>query len=942
MCLSGGILMGNQPVLQTGQLTNQLVSGVTSLWPASNGGVVFVAPSKDGGSHYLNKTDSNGVIVSSTLIPRSVLDTTQLFRESVEAIQLSGGDIIVTAMLGVVGDDPRFRILRFSSNSVLISEFTYMMGRGYRKVDGIYPTEDNAFVVLFNNVFTRRFKLSKFNGDGSTVWERVRQFPTNIAAFQRVRLFALSDDNGATFHTFLPSYILLRWNALTNYGFASYVYNNNGDFRLAFNRTLTPLNFTAEDYPAMAGCNREEDDIRFTFTFQSPSTPFVRIYQELLSIDGNGLLASDDYEIDLLYVAGQIRTRISEMDEVLSIGSKHLFVRRLNGRQYTEILPIFDESVSRLIYSQACQRPGGGGWWVYGVAEDGKGASKDVILGLPKLDYTIQGKVFKDFNGICSEEQEDSVYNTTWVAFKNVFGYYANPDEKGEFSLRLPTGVYDVDVSQQGRLWEICPSQQTVTVDADKVHDVPLTPKASCPDLFVDVSAPYLVRCQENTWTVTYSNPGPTSAIGAYIVLKLDTLLEITDAGIPFIALPGGFYRFDVGNIPPDTKADFYVKTFLNCNLTITGQTHCVRANIYPDSLCTPDPLCWDGSYLVLEGECKGDSATFRIRNIGSGPLTNPRPLLVLEDDIMRIPTTPLTLPAGGFSDITYYAGGKTIRLQVPQTDCFPFPSFPAEVLEGCGGIVNTGFVRTLPQDDEASFKSIWCLESIDEAPETYLLTDPKGYSDSNNITPSTQIEYLYSFKTNLPGTGKIYLIDTLSQHLDLNSFEMGGSTLPVNLTIFNNGVLLAAFDEVESVESATFKFRIKPLLSTPGGTVIYNSGMFYRQFNVAFPTNRVFHTINDNFIEVRITSITEQWKDKILVDVYPNPAGKQVTFRLANQLTNDPMLLQVFDLQGRAVASSLLNREFILDTQQWPTGTYIFTLSIEGRQVAAGKLLKQ
>lgn len=117
---------------------------------------------------------------------------------------------------------------------------------------------------------------------------------------------------------------------------------------------------------------------------------------------------------------------------------------------------------------------------------------------------------------------------------------------------------------------------------------------------------------------------------------------------------------------------------------------------------------------------------------------------------------------------------------------------------------------------------------------------------------------------------------------------------------------------------------------------------MFYRQFNVAFPTNRVFHTINDNFIEVRITSITEQWKDKILVDVYPNPAGKQVTFRLANQLTNDPMLLQVFDLQGKAVASSLLNREFILDTQQWPTGTYIFTLSIEGRQVAAGKLLKQ
>lgn len=930
------------PVIQTNQLGGKAVNGVTSLWPSTNGGVLFTVPSASGDAHFLNKTNASGLIEKSALISLSLLDTTRLFRESLEAIQLPGGDVVVVAMSGEIGVNPILRILRFTSDLEYISQQSYQMGSAFRKVDGIYPTADDAFVVLFMNSSYRRFRLVKFKSDASVVWEQNRQLPSSVAAFQRVRLFALSDDNGRSYHTFLPSLILWRWNELGFHGFASFIYNNDGAFQQVFNRTFRTLTFSNTDFPSMAGCNREGNNLRFTFSYFSDTTPFVSYYQELLSLSGGGLVSTDQYETELLYVPGSTRTRVSEADEVITIGNKHLFVRRLNGEQYTEIVPLLNENISRLNYRQACLRPDGG-WWVYGVAEDGLGSSKDVLIGLPKLDYNIEGKVFKDFNASCSEDGQDSVYQTTWVAFKNIFGYYAKPDEQGNYSIRLPDANYDVDVSQQGRLWEICTLQQQITVDADKIHDVPLTPKANCPDLFVDVSAPYLVRCAENTYTVTYSNPGPAGAVGAYIILKTDTLLSITAADIPFIQLSEGVYRFDIGNIAPDATEDFQIKMQLDCDNTITNQTHCVKANIYPDNLCTPSPACWDGSYLEIEGDCRGDSATFRIRNIGTGPLTNPRPMLVLEDDIMKIPATPMTLPAGGFSEITYFAGGKTIRLQVPQSDCFPFPSFPAEVLEGCGGIINTGFVRTLPQDDEVSFKSVWCLESLDNVPNAYLIADPKGYSDKRFITPSTQLEYVYSFKTDLPGSGDIYLIDTLSQHFDFSTFEVAGSTLPSNVNLFNNGVLLVTFNMDNNLESnASFKFRIKPLSATAPGTIIKNFGNFFRLTNESYATNEVFHTIQENFIEVKITGISEPLKDKLAVVTYPNPAGAMVKFSVAAQEFSSPLLIQVFDLQGKTMASQMLDRETIMDTAQWPSGTYIFTISAEGKQFASGKIVRQ
>src|SRR5690606_39028674 len=98
------------------------------------------------------------------------------------------------------------------------------------------------------------------------------------------------------------------------------------------------------------------------------------------------------------------------------------------------------------------------------------------------------------------------------------------------------------------------------------------------------------------------------------------------------------------------------------------------------------------------------------------------------------------------------------------------------------------GFVRTLPQDDDDRFVSANCNESIEDIDNYYLKADPKGYGNRNYISDSTEIQYTYIFKTGFENG--LFLTDTISELLNVESFKVNSSSHPFEYTLFNNGVI--------------------------------------------------------------------------------------------------------------------------------------------------------
>lgn len=930
------------PVIRIGQLYDrekEMVAGVGGINPMHTGGVLTVLSKLQRNYPYV--TNSTGDITNLIYLDNSILDTAYVLPESIEAIHLTGGDVVVVAQHKDENSNFYLRISRLNANLELISTSRYDNEVSYRKIQGILPSGDNTFMLMLSRISgVKGFKLIKMDASGSVVWSRNQNLQLSVLAVHRVRLFGLTGDNGKTYHTFIPSYILTRISQQPVYGFSSFVFDNNGMVQENFNTDLTAYPYSTVDFPSMHGCVKDGSDYKYTFAFYDRISPFVKIRNETLRGSGT-VVSSNEFELELIYKGGDTKNMVSEHDEALTVGNKHLFVRRINGEQLTEIIPIMSSDISRIYYNTFCRRPEGG-WWVTGIVEYVDGTLKDILIGLPELQGDISGKIVKDTDNDCAVSTGEEVFNTPWVAFQSSFRYFAKTNPDGTYSLRLPKGEHQVSIQTRSDLWEMCSARQTIVVDQSAQHDIPVQAKAVCPELMVNVVTPYLVRCRENEYEISYLNTGSDRAQGAYVEVSLDAHLKVTGSSLPYSVLENGRLRFNVPDIAQDSSGKFTFSAFLDCDSTVKGQTHCVEAEIFPNVSCLPAPDCWDGSQIIIEANCNGDSAVFRLKNIGRSFFT-PRPMLVLEDDIMRINTIGVTLNEGELKTYTFFANGHTYRVQIPQADCFPYISIPARVLEGCGEIVELGHVTSLPQDDDARFKSIWCVESTDEEPVAFLMADPKGYGTQRFISDSTEIEYIFYFDTQMQGLGKIYLIDTLSQYLDYTTFKESASSQPSSYSLYNNGILKVGFnvDSFPEQTKAFYQFKVKPVKGLPAGTVINNMGTFFRQRPLGYTTNNVFHTIGERFIKIELISSVRDWEGRIRYNVFPNPFGQFFRIEFPEADIRD-VYLEITDMAGRVIHLEKVSGNITVDTGHWSTGTYIFLLKKEGTPVSSGRLIKQ
>ncbi len=569
----------------------------------------------------------------------------------------------------------------------------------------------------------------------------------------------------------------------------------------------------------------------------------------------------------------------------------------------------------------------------------------------------VSGKVFFDRNRNCQfDANERGMEDWVVEVSGGNISTYISADAQGNFLLPVDTGSYTVKLYAANDYWRSCVSNYQVRVDAlyDTVGlQIPVRTQTLCPRNEVHVSTPVLRRCATNTYTVRYANTGTVASTGTYVEVEVDPALLVTGSSTPWTKVQGNRYTFNVGTLNGAAGGSFTISTFLDCN-TALGAARCVRAHIFPDTLCS---AASDVAEIRAYATCVNDSVQLRVRNVGRARVSRALDHVIIEDIILRTvpnnprPKIPALQPGEAFTVYTGPANGATYRVIAEQAPGYPGKSTPTAAIEGCktagGPDASTGYYTMFPEDDGDAFLSADCQETYttDYSPAFLNRGHPKGYDEAHYVNPGTDLDYLIRFP--IVGTGaprQVIVRDTLSAFLDPATVQPGASSHPYDYQLYGGGIVQFTFNlpANSSAGEGYVEFRVaqKPNLSC--GTKILNRAAIYFDYNAPAASNQTLHTVcdRDKSLKVRVISDTKTPDGAATnLKVYPNPFTDSAVFEVEG-VSASHYQLEIFDVQGRVVFNQVYpHSTFRLSSDALPAGMLFYRLVADGRPVGTGKI---
>lgn len=567
----------------------------------------------------------------------------------------------------------------------------------------------------------------------------------------------------------------------------------------------------------------------------------------------------------------------------------------------------------------------------------------------------IRGRVNHDQNNNCTFDPGESPLEDFIIYAEGTNSEVAYTDVNGDYFINVDTGTYELKIIAPSPVFDTCGTPPTVQIMADDTLDIDFvqTTKTYCPYMWVDLSAPFLRNCTTAYYTVNYCNYGTAPAQDSYVEVRFDKHMDIVNSSLPYTTVASDLYRFEVGTVDMMDCSRFTVSVLLDCDSTELGQTLCAEAHIYPDSLCFPPESFWDGSITSLTVACLQDSVQFEIINTGKSPMAVPQNYVVAEDNIIRESDTYMLLP-NEVKTLKYYATGGTWRLTADQAPgYFPTGYTPTIAIEGCGFDsttmqYSTGYITQYSEDDILDYLSIDCQEIIGPFDPNDKRAEPKGYGPEHFIKKNTDIEYHIRFQNVGTDTAfNVIVRDTLSPSFDITSIQLGASSHNYDFAIVNGNTMKFSFKNIKLVDSTTnepgshgfLKFRISQLPNLPLGTIINNSAAIYFDYNEPIITNKTFHEIGENFIEILLNNQEITAFGNMEIIAYPNPFSDRTTLELVNGPATSTRIM-IYDAIGRSVLEDNFYSKYEFNASHLTNGVYYFFLFMEGRPIGQGKLV--
>lgn len=577
------------------------------------------------------------------------------------------------------------------------------------------------------------------------------------------------------------------------------------------------------------------------------------------------------------------------------------------------------------------------------------------------LTSYIEANVFRDFNGNCQKEADETGLRNWVVRFEGTNDtIYTVANANGDIRLPVDTGSYNLVLFPPNTYWKPC--DQVITVDVPDYFDtvytsIPVRTQFDCARNEIDIAAPILRRCTDNTYRVRYCNSGTVPSFNTLVSVILDPGLQFVSSSVAPQSISGDTVFFNIGTLNNADCGEFSLTAFLDCN-TITGQTHCVTAFIAPNSFCDINPA-WDGSIISAQALCENDSVKMMLTNVGAD-MNGPLGYVIAEDVIMLTqPNDPdfrFQLNAGKDSVVwSRPANGSTFRIIAQQSPGYPGYSYPTAAVEGCisdtsNADISLGFYTMFPEDDGDVFKETDCQESYNaDYNPTYLKRGhPKGYDVAHNyISPKTDLDYLIQFRnTGADTVRQVIIRDTLSAALDPATVYPGVCSHPFDFVVYGGGIVQFTLQNINlppggGAESEGFvKFRVSQKQNLPCESKILNSAAVYFDFNQPGFTDTTLHTVCEFDSFVVVTSIRETIMPGVEVRTFPNPMVASITFEVSGT-DAEKYELQLFDALGKNVHSQSFSvPTFQLFRRQLPTGAFHYRVSADGLPVATGTII--
>ncbi|MCX2740749.1 DUF7619 domain-containing protein [Pontibacter anaerobius] len=492
----------------------------------------------------------------------------------------------------------------------------------------------------------------------------------------------------------------------------------------------------------------------------------------------------------------------------------------------------------------------------------------------------IKGIVYNDANNDCILNEGERTLSGI-VVMTNPGPYYAITDVNGGYTLAVTPAEYTLHTTipyQEGRtITATCPTQEKgnlvkITDPGQLIQNINFGNFVYAPaHLIVSVNSTRRRRCFESTTTVRYVNSGFAPASDAKVYVKLPAEVELLSADKTYTRLPDGTYAFAVGDLSAGQSGIITIQDKVTCgDESVRGRTVCTRAWITPSNNAPAQPV----PTISITGRCNSETGMIRfvIRNTGTADMEQHEIFRKFRDGRLSSKEQ-FQLAAGDSMVLLVPSMGYTWRLEADQPEGNGDNKLASVTIEACtdansGITVSSGLVNLMPTDDEEAEKSEECMPITDSYDPNDKLVTPLGRTDELYTPTNTELKYKIRFQnTGTDVAYRVVVVDTLSEHLDLSTlqvgsashahrFEVSGKGRPVLTWTFDN-IMLPDSNANEPGSHGYIQFSIKPKADLPEKTAVENFADIFFDYNSPVRTNitlnRIFNMPSVVDEEVRV-----------------------------------------------------------------------------------------
>jgi uncharacterized repeat protein (TIGR01451 family) len=208
----------------------------------------------------------------------------------------------------------------------------------------------------------------------------------------------------------------------------------------------------------------------------------------------------------------------------------------------------------------------------------------------------------------------------------------------------------------------------------------------------------------------------------------------------------------------------------------------------------------------------------------------------------------------------------------------------------------------------------------------------PVGVGATGGIAATvTDLTYLIRFQNTGNGPAvNIVVKDTLSPNVDVNTFEMLGSSHNYNIEILPGNILKWKFNNIMLPDSNSnepgshgyIQYRIKRNNNNTPGTQIKNTAYIYFDFNEPVVTNTAINTIET------VAGISSQPNSNDGWNVYPNPSTG-VLYIVNSSSVKEASQVQVLNAIGQTVLEETITSNYKnMDLSKLTNGVYFVKIT--------------